>query len=169
MPSLLPGLLILLAGAAVLTAMWRLGALRPPPVAAWHRIGRHYGMVDSRPLTERLGERAPFMKKVDDVANVPRLLAIANRSQSGASWALGTLALALAVITGGALVDLAGVALAGAAPLPPIDWLTVAGSAVGIRYLMLRLAATRRQQGIENGLREALTEIAILTFTKQMP
>src|SRR5579859_7214070 len=169
MPSLLPALLVLLSGGAVLVVMWRLGALLPPPVAAWRRIGRHYGMVDGRPLTERLGERAPFLKRLDDVANIPRLLAIADRRGSGASWALGTVALVLAVVAGGALLDLAGIALSGTAPLPPIDWVTFAVAAAGIRYLLLRLAAKRRQHGIENGLGEALTEIAILTYTKQMP
>src|SRR2546423_13346486 len=89
-----PGLIV---GAGLLLglALWRAGALTPPPVAAWHRVGRNHGLIDDRPLTERLGERAPFVRRFDDAANIPKLLAIAGRTESATAWVLRTIALSL--------------------------------------------------------------------------
>src|SRR5438309_12033595 len=111
MPSLvLFPVLILLAGSALLLLLWRMGAFTPPPVAAWNRVGRNYGMIDDRPLTERLGERAPFLRRFDDATNIPRLLAIAGRSESAAAWAMRNAALALVVLVGLLAADLLGAA-----------------------------------------------------------
>src|SRR5262245_23819053 len=89
--------LIVGAAALLLLALWRTGALTPPPVAAWNRVGRNHGLLDDRPLTERLGERAPLVRRFDDAANIPRLLAIAGRSESATGWILRTAALSLLV------------------------------------------------------------------------
>ncbi|MBJ7602153.1 MAG: type II secretion system F family protein [Candidatus Dormibacteraeota bacterium] len=169
MSLLLAPMLILLAGAGVLALIWRLGVLTPPPVAAWQKIGSHYGFVDVRPLTERLGERAPFVKQLDNAFNIPRLLALAGRNESGTAWALRNLALALAVVVGFLAVELLSVLLAGMAPLPIWDGLVFALALLGLRWLMLRVAAGHRRRGIENGLAEAMTELAILTYTAQVP
>ena len=166
---LLPPLLILAVGVLVLALMWRLGALTPPPVAAWNKVGRHYGLVDDRPLTERLGERAPFVRRLDKAFNIPRLLALAGRGQSAASWLLGNLALALLFVLAALAFELLGLAVNGQLPLPLFYCLMYGATAFLVRYVLLRAAAKRRQFGIDSGLSEALTEIAILTYTRQMP
>src|SRR5215831_16658502 len=116
---LLPGLIV---AAAVLlgAALWRTGALTPPPVAAWNRVGRNHGLLDDRPLTERLGERAPFVRRFDDAANIPRLLAIAGRTESATAWVLRTVGLALLVTVGGFALDLVGLTTGGELPFPLI-------------------------------------------------
>src|SRR6266496_259828 len=96
------------AGLLLGLALWRAGALTPPPVAAWHRVGRNHGLIDDRPLTERLGERAPFVRRFDDAANIPKLLAIAGRTESATGWMLRTLALSLLVLLGGFALELIG-------------------------------------------------------------
>lgn len=166
---LLPPLLILTVGALVLALMWRLGALTPPPVAAWNRVGGHYGLIDDRPLTERLGERAPFVRRLHLAFNIPRLLAIAGRRQSATSWLLGNLALALLFVLVAVAFELLGLAANGQLPLPLFYCLMYGAAAFLVRYVLLRAAAKRRQFGIESGLSEALTEIAILTYTRQLP
>src|SRR5215469_13042226 len=108
--------LIVVAAVLLGAALWRAGALTPPPVAAWNRVGRNHGLLDDRPLTERLGERAPFMRRFDDVANIPRLLAIAGRTESATAWALRTIALSLLVTLAGFVLELLGLSTGGELP-----------------------------------------------------
>lgn len=167
--SVLPPLVIAAAGGLLLALMWRLGALIPPPVAAWNRVARHYGLLDDRPLTERLGERAPSIRRLDQAFNIPRLLAVSGRRQSAASWLLGNLALALLLVLVALVLELVGLAALGRLPVPLVYCLAYGLVAFLVRYLLLRIAAQRRQTGLERGLSEALTELAILTYTRQMP
>jgi hypothetical protein len=162
-PALIVGL-----GVLVVLVLWRLGALTPPPVAAWNRVGRNYGMIDDRPLTERLGERAPFLRRFDEATNIPRLLAIAGRSESAAAWGMRNAALALVVLVGLLAADLLGAAAQQRLPFPLIDCLAAAVVTFVIGYLLLRIAARRRQAGLQNALANCLTEIAILTYTRQV-
>ncbi|HKF79078.1 MAG TPA: hypothetical protein VKF59_23245 [Candidatus Dormibacteraeota bacterium] len=165
---LLPGLIVACGGLVGL-GLWRSGALTPPEVAAWSRVGRNHGLIDERPLSERLGRRAPFLRRFQEAADVARLLAVAGRTQSATAWVLLSAGLALLVVLAGLAVDLAGLAGgSGPLPLPPADALLFGAVAFMVRYLLLRVAAGRRQAGLEAGLSSALTEIAILTYTRQM-
>ncbi|HXM54010.1 MAG TPA: hypothetical protein VOB72_01375 [Candidatus Dormibacteraeota bacterium] len=160
----------MIVAAAVLLGfvLWRAGALTPPPVSAWNRVGRNHGLIDDRPLTERLGERAPFMRSFDDVANVPKLLTIAGRSESATAWVLRTVALSVLVMLAGFALELIGFASRGELPFPLIYCVGLAVVAFLIGYLLLRVAAKRRQQALQAGLGGALTELAILTYNHQM-
>src|ERR1041385_7865731 len=148
--------------------LWRAGALTPPPVSAWNRVGRNHGLIDDRPLTERLGERAPFMRSFDDVANIPKLLTIAGRTESATGWVLRTVALSVLVMLAGFAMELVGFASRGELPFPLIYCVGLAVFAFLIGYLLLRIAAKRRQQALQAGLGGALTELAILTYNHQM-
>ncbi|HEY4025639.1 MAG TPA: hypothetical protein VGO86_04330 [Candidatus Dormibacteraeota bacterium] len=159
-----------IAGAALAVglALWRLGALTPPPIAAWNRVGRNHGLIDDRPLTERLGERAPFVRRFDDAANIPKLLAIAGRTESATAWFLRTTALALLAVLGGFALDLLGLATGGDLPFPLIYCVAFGALTFLVGFLLLRIAARRRQAALEAGLSSALTELAILTYNHQM-
>src|SRR5215467_9713524 len=113
----LPGFILAMAVLLAL-ALWRAGALTPPPVVAWNRVGRNHGLIDERPLTERLGARAPFVRQFDDAANIPRLLAIAGRVESATAWVLRTTALALLVVLVFFAVELLGLAADRSLPFP---------------------------------------------------
>jgi hypothetical protein len=169
MPSILlfPAL-ILAAGALLGAGLWRAGALTPPPVVAWNRVGRNHGLLDDRPLTERLGERAPFVRRFDDAANIPRLLAIAGRTESATAWMLRTVALSLLFTLVGFALELIGVTTGGELPFPLIYCVGMGAVAFTTGYLLLRIAAQRRQSAIQAGLAGALTELAILTHNHQM-
>lgn len=160
--------LILLAGALLGLALWRMGALTSPAVVAWNRVGRNHGLIDERPISERLGQRAPFLLRFDQAANIPRLLAIAGRPESATAWVFRTLALSLLVLLAGLVVDLAALAAGGPLPYPLVYCVAFGVCAFLISYLRLRIAAKRRQAGLQAGLSSALTEIAILTYTRQM-
>lgn len=164
---LFPGLIV---AAAVLLGLvlWRAGALTPPPVAAWDRVGRNHGLIDDRPLTERLGARAPFVRRFDDAANIPRLLAIAGRTESATGWILRTVALSLLVMLAGFALELIGFASSGQLPFPLFYCVALAAVSFTIGYLLLRIAAKRRQQLLQAGLGGALTELAILTYNHQV-
>jgi len=164
---LLPALIVL-AGGAVGLALWRLGALTSPSAVAWDRVGRNHGLIDDRPLTERLGQRAPFVRRFHDGANIPRLLAIAGRTESATAWVLGNLALALLVLLAGLAVDLVVLATRRHLPLPIVYCVLLAGATFLVGYLLLRIAAKNRQAHLQEGLSGALTEMAILTYTRQM-
>jgi hypothetical protein len=169
MPSLVlfPGLIVL-TGVVLLAVLWRAGALTPPTVVAWNRVGRNHGLLDERPLTERLGARAPFMRRFDDAANIPRLLAIAGRTESATAWVLRTVALSLLVTVAGFALELLGLTTGGDLPFPLIYCVGMGVVAFTAGYLLLRIAAQRRQAAIQSGLSGALTELAILTYNHQM-
>ncbi len=163
----LPGL-ILAAGVLLALALWRAGALTPPPVSAWTRVGRNHGLLDDRPLTERLGAHAPFVRQFDEAANIPRLLAIAGRPESATAWILRTVGLSLLVMLIGFALELVGLAARHSLPFPLVYCVGLAVVAFIVGYLLLRIAATRRQTALQAGLSGALTELAILTFNHQM-
>jgi hypothetical protein len=169
MPSLLllPALIVV-AAALLGGALWRAGALTPPPVVAWNRVGRNHGLLDERPLTERLGARAPFVRRFDDAANIPRLLAIAGRTESATAWMLRTVGLSLLMTLVGFALELVGLSTGGELPFPLVYCLGMGVIAFTVGYLLLRIAAQRRQAAIEAGLSGALTELAILTYNHQM-
>jgi hypothetical protein len=165
--AVLPGLIIA-AAVALGLALWRAGALTPPPVSAWNRVGRNHGLIDDRPLTERLGDRAPFVRRFDDAANIPKLLAVAGRTESATTWMLRTVALGLLAMLAGFAFDLLGLATNGDLAYPLIYCVGFGVAAFLVGYLLLRIAAKRRQAALQAGLSSALTELAILTYNHQM-
>jgi hypothetical protein len=164
---LAPGVIV---GVAALLAvgLWRAGALTPPPVSAWQRVGRNHGLIDERPLTERLGARAPFVRRFDDAANIPRLLAVAGRTESATAWLLRTTAFAVLCSLVGFGLEILGIASQGSLPFPLIYCVGLGVVAFVIGYLLLRIGALRRQAALQAGLSGALTELAILTYNHQM-
>src|SRR5690348_4867964 len=120
MSFLLLPTLIVVAAVVLGAALWRAGALTPPPVAAWNRVGRNHGLLDDRPLTERLGARAPFLRRFDDAANIPKLLAVAGRTESATAWVMRTVALSLLMTLVGFALELIGVTTGGELPFPLI-------------------------------------------------
>jgi hypothetical protein len=163
----LPGL-ILAAAALLALGLWRAGALTPPPIAAWNRVGRNHGLIDDRPLTERLGEHAPFVRRLDDATNIPKLLAIAGRTDSATTWALRTIALSLLVMLVGFAIELLGLAANHSLPFPLFYCIGMGAVTFVMAYLLLRISAKRRQMALQAGLSGALTELAILTYNHQM-
>src|SRR5215471_7977415 len=136
----LPGLIVA-AGLLIGLALWRAGALTSPPVSAWQRVGRNHGLLDERPLTERLGARAPFVRRFDDAANIPRLLAIAGRTESATAWMLRTVALSLLVTLVGFALEVLGLTTGGDLPFPLIYCVGMGGVAFTTGYLLLRISA----------------------------
>src|SRR5256714_8966290 len=131
-----PGLIVG-AGIALALVLWRAGALTPPPVAAWDRVGRNHGLIDDRPLTERLGERAPFVRSFDDVANIPKLLTIAGRTESATAWVLRTIALSVLAMLLGFVLEVVGYASRGELPFPLLYCVGLGLVAFVIGYLLL--------------------------------
>src|SRR5215472_14401483 len=86
MPDLTLPLILAVAGAAMLVAMWRIGVFTPRAVVAWTRIGRHHHLTDDRPLDERLADRVPSLARFFRETSVPRLLVIANRREGLNTW-----------------------------------------------------------------------------------
>src|SRR5215471_11646413 len=78
------------AGAAWVLALWKLGLYTSPAVRGWQRLARLRGLADRRPLGDRLGERVPLLRRVQEETDVGRLLAIAGRAESAAGWLLRT-------------------------------------------------------------------------------
>jgi hypothetical protein len=160
---------LILATAGLLgAALWRAGVLTPPPVSAWNRVARNHGLVDERPLTERLGARAPLIRRFDDAANIPRLLAVAGRSETATGWLLRTIALAVLMTLVGFALEILGIASQGSVPFPLIYCIGLGVIAFLLGYLLLRISALRRQAALQAGLSGALTELAILTYNHQM-
>lgn len=159
-------LVIAAGGTCCLLGLWRVGVLASPAVTSWNRIGRHHSLIDPRPLPERWGDRVPFLKAMYREANVPRLLAIAGRPESGTAWATRTLGLSLAA----AVLTLASDWFLGRpGHLPLSAGLALLPALVGptLGYLDLRRAARQRQERLQNALSQSLSELAILTFNGQ--
>ena len=159
----IPAFLLILGSGAV-ALMWRMGVFTPRSVTAWTRIGRHHNLTDDRPLDERLGDRVPSLARFFRETSVPRLLAIANRRESLNTWAVKVAVYVL--IVGAALlgVDLFASISSGTLPVPPLVCLLVAGFFAPLSYLSLRAEARRRQDAVNRGISQALSEMAILTY-----
>src|SRR5579859_3956830 len=159
-------LVIAASGSACLLGLWRVGVLAPPAVTSWNRIGRHHKLVDPRPLPERWGDQVPLLKVVYREANVPRLLAIAGRRESGTAWATRTIGLSLGAAVAALMVDWA---LGRSTALPAPPGLALLPIVIGpmLGYLALRRTARRRQEQLQIALSQSLSELAILTFNGQ--
>jgi hypothetical protein len=117
-------------------------------------------------VSERLADSLPVLRRLYREANVPRLLAIAGRVESGTAWALHWAAGASLIAALLLVVDW----LAGRPGLafPPLVPLLGGGLWGTIGYLRLRIQARDRQANLERALSQSLTEMAILTHNGQM-
>lgn len=167
MPDLGLPTFLLAASVVVLIVLWRVGTFTPAAVRAWTRISRHHHLTHKRPLEERLGDRVPWLASLFRETSVPRLLKIANRSESLNTWlmrvTIQVTLLAVAIL----VVDLVASFTFGQLPLPPLVCLVLAGLSVPYFYLSLQRVARRRQEAINASIAQSLTEMAILTYTGQ--
>lgn len=151
-----------LVGVAALAIWWRIGLLTDPDVRAFRAIGRHYGLVDARPLVERVGDRIPWVRFLHRETNIPRLLALAGDPTKPSSWGLRTagmafLAMALTMAMAQALDRSLG------ATLPPGGAVLIGLGVAVFEYLRLRQTARARQQQLDLAIRDTLPELILLT------
>jgi len=165
MPDLALPLVLLVAGALMLVAMWRMGVFTPRAVVAWTRIGRHHHLTDERPLDERLADRVPSLARFFRETSVPRLLAIANRREGLNTWLVKVAVYVLLVGAALTTVDFVAGVSTHALPVPPLACLVVAGVFVPLSYFSLRAEARRRQDAINREIAQSLSEMAILTYS----
>ena len=165
MPDLTLPLVLLVAGAAMVAGMWRLGVFTPRSVVAWTRIGRHHHLTDDRPLDERLADRVPSLARFFRETSVPRLLAIANRREGLNTWLVKVAIYVLLVGAALTLMDFFASVSAGSLPFPPLLCLVVAGLFAPLSYLSLRREARRRQDAVNREIAQSLSEMAILTYS----
>jgi len=163
MPDLVLPAFLLVAGAALVVGMWRLGVFTPRSVAAWGRIGRHHHLTDERPLDERLGDRVPSLARFFRETSVPRLLAIANRRESLNTWLVKVAVYVLVAGAGLLLADFFASVSAGWLPLPPLLCLVIGALFAPLSYVSLQTEARRRQDAINRAISQSLSEMAILT------
>ena len=165
MPDLTGPILLLVAGAAMLAGMWRMGVFTPPSVVAWTRIGRHHHLTDERPMDERLADRVPSLARFFRETSVPRLLAIANRREGLNTWLVKVAVYVLLVGAALMTVDFVASVSSHQLPVPPLVCLVVAGLFVPLSYFSLRAEARRRQDAINREIAQSLSEMAILTYS----
>ena len=165
MPDLTLPILLLVAGGAMLVAMWRMGIFTPRAVVAWTRIGRYHHLTDDRPLDERLADRVPSMARFFRETSVPRLLAIANRREGLNTWLVKVAVYVLLVGAALTALDFFASVSQGTLPVPPLFCLVLAGLFAPLSYLALRREARRRQDAINREISQSLSEMAILTYS----
>jgi hypothetical protein len=165
MPDLTLPLILLVAGAIMVVAMWRMGVFTPRAVVAWTRIGRHHHLTDERPLDERMGDRVPSLAHFFRETSVPRLLAIANRRESLNTWLVKVAVYVLLVGAVLTLMDFFASVSTGSLPFPPLLCLVLAGCFAPLSYLSLRREARRRQDAVNSEISQSLSEMAILTYS----
>jgi hypothetical protein len=162
-------LAILVVGALGLGAMWRLTARPPASVQSFRRLARRQGFALQQPLSERLARRAPLVRRVQEAASLQRLLAIAGRSETPAAWGFRVLGWSLLSTVGLLCLDLASWVASGQLAVAPGLCFAFGLACLALGYIRLRNAALRRQRGLETAVTGAFTELAILTYTRQLP
>ena len=151
MPDLTLPILLLVAGGAMLVAMWRMGIFTPRAVVAWTRIGRYHHLTDDRPLDERLADRVPSMARFFRETSVPRLLAIANRREGLNTWLVKVAVYVLLVGAALTALDFFASVSQGTLPVPPLFCLVLAGLFAPLSYLALRREARGVKGWVEVG------------------
>lgn len=167
--QLVPPLLAALAGAGWMVGLRYLGAYTDPAVLAWQRLARLRGLADSRPLGDRVGERLPLFRRLQDEANIDRLLAIAGRQDTPGSWLLRTASYAGVVLVAYFGLDEAVLAFE-RQPGPPMALGLLGAAAIAIlSYLQLRGDALKRQRSLGRALADALPHVAVMTYHHRLP
>ena len=162
-------LLVAIAGAAGMLVWSRVGAWTPASVRTFRRIARRHGIALRQPIGERLLERAPFFGRVQEGTDVQRLLAIAGRSDSATAWLVRVVGFSLLATALLLVVDLSSWVVQGRLSFPAGLCFLFGLLCAALAYVRLRNAARRRQRGLDIAVSEAFTELAILTYTRQVP
>lgn len=141
----------------------RLGYLTASDVRAWRRIAalRGYGGAQSR--WERAADRSPVIGRLRDELDLRRLLAIADRDESDASFLARTAFLALSVFVVILTIDLAARVGGADVPIPPALALLAAALVVLGRFSALRASAQRRQDRAGRALGDMMMMVAVMT------
>lgn len=162
-------LAVLLAGVVGLGLLWRLGTWAPASVQTFRRLARRHGIVVREPLAERLALRAPLLRRLQEATDIQRLLLVADRKEAAPAWLLRVLGQSLLATAVLLLLDLLAWVVAGRLAFAP--WLAFAVGILllAIGYVHLRNAALARSRGLELAVNQSLTELAMLTYTRQLP
>jgi hypothetical protein len=147
----------------------QVGAWTPASVQTFRRIARRHGIALRQPIGEQLLERAPFSRQIQEGTDVQRLLAIAGRPEPATTWLVRTAGFSLLATVLLLVVDLASWLVEGRLSFPPGLCFLFGMLWAALAYMRLRNAALRRQRGLDVAVSEAFTELAILTYTRQVP
>lgn len=167
MGSPLP-LLILAAGLGGVAVLWRAGVWTPASVRRFRRLAANNGLVSRGPMGERIARRAPLLTRLQEALDVRRLLRIAGRGEMPSVWLLRVLSLSLLATAGLFALDLFAWVVNGELALPPYVCLLFGALCVALGYVRLRNAAGRRQAALEAAISQSYTELAMLTYTRQL-
>ena len=169
MPDLtLAGVAALVGGAWVI-GLWYLGLYTHPAVRTWQRLARLRGLSDRRPWGERLGERLPALRRVQEETDIGRLLIVAGSADTATVWLLRTAFRAGITLAAVLLIDELSI-LGGQPPLVPpgAGLIAVIGVAV-LSYVRLRRQASERQQVLTQSIADSLPHLAMMTFHHRVP
>jgi len=155
-------LLIALTGATCAGLAWRLDVYTPPRVAAARRLLRMRGLLDSRPVVERIGDRLPFVKQLARRTSLSRLLAYTGQRYSLSRWVALTTGLALLGLLLTSVVALAAETTAGRPLVPLFFGPLVAIALVGLAYLSLLRKSRRRQREMTLEMGDMLVSLGVL-------
>lgn len=160
-------LLAALAGLAWLGTLWSLGLYTDPAVRSWRRLARLRGL-EPRPLGEQLGERLPLLRRLQNAADLGRLLAQAGHHRSPGTWLLRTAAQAGVALTAMLLLDEASL-LASGRLFPLLLAPALAAGVVVLAYARLQRQAAEHRQRLELAVTDALPHLAVLTHHHRLP
>ncbi|MHB8510460.1 MAG: hypothetical protein ACYDGR_17765 [Candidatus Dormibacteria bacterium] len=151
-----------LVGGVCVYATWRLNLHVSPTVAAIRRNLRIRGKVDERPVVERLSDRYTLVRRLENEANMQRLLAIAGRDESPGLFLVRGLVIGVAFLLLVLVVDVVGAGPGG----PPIPfWVGVLGAGIvgALQYAQLRTQASRRQRAMDQEVAEMFDLLGVIT------
>jgi hypothetical protein len=161
-------LLILLAGVAGGALLWRAGVWTPASVRRFRRLAASNGFAGRGPVGERIARRAPLLTHLQEALNVRRLLRVAGRGEEPSVWLLCVLSLSLLATAGMFALDALSWAVNGRLALPPFVCVLFGALCVALGYVRLRNAALRRRARLGAAISQAYTELAMLTYTRQL-
>ena len=150
----------------LLVAVWafalaQLGFLTSADVRAWRRLATLRGYAAPQTRLERAAERSPALSKLRDELDLRRLLAIADRDETDASFLGRTAFFALAAFT--AVLAIGLVPGGGGLGASPALALLAALAVALLRFAALRRAAHRRQEVAGRALGDMMMLVAIMT------
>lgn len=169
MPDLTLAGVAALVGGAWVFGLWYVGLYTHPAVRAWQRLARLRGLSDRRPWGERLGERLPVLRRVQEETDIGRLLIVAGSADTATAWLLRTAFRAGITLAAVLLIDEFSI-LSGQPPLVPpgAGLIAIAGVSV-LSYLRLRRQASERQQVLTESISDSLPHLAMMTFHHRVP
>ncbi|MHB8718871.1 MAG: hypothetical protein ACYDAC_08280 [Candidatus Dormibacteria bacterium] len=159
--------LILSLAAVVLVLIWaavlgRLGVLTSPDVRVWQRLTELRGLAPRRSRVQRAAARISMVQRLQEELDLERLLAIAQRDETPASFIAATIFIA----TAAALAAFAALLAArlGGDPGVPVQLAALAPFiAVLLRALHLRRDAARVQRQVDRTLGDMMMLVGVVT------